>query len=78
MSALAPHGSTSLHEMATHSGGCKDMEGNRCLPHVLPTPRRSREHRKGFLYGRRRLLEDRRLLKGFAMPLVFGTACVWC
>jgi len=60
MSALAPHGSTRLHEMATHSGGCEDMEGNRCLPHVLPAPNRGREHRKGFCAdaaARRRLLE---------------------
>jgi hypothetical protein len=42
LSALAPDGSTSSREAATHSGGCQNMEGNRRLPHVLPALRRSR------------------------------------
>ena len=34
--------STSSHEVATHSGVCQNMKGNRCLPHVLPALRCSR------------------------------------
>ena len=39
LSALAPGGSTSSHEVATHSGGCQNMKGNRLLPHMLPALR---------------------------------------
>ena len=39
LSDLAPDRSTSLHKVPTRSGGYEDMEGNRCLPHVLPSPR---------------------------------------
>ena len=42
LSALVPDGLTFLDEVPTDSGGCKDMERNRCLPHVLPAPRRCR------------------------------------
>jgi mRNA-degrading endonuclease RelE of RelBE toxin-antitoxin system len=42
LSALAPDRLDEFAEAITRSGGCEDMEGNRCLPHVLPAPRRSR------------------------------------
>jgi hypothetical protein len=42
LSALAPDRLDEFAEAITRSGGCEDMEGNRCLPHVLPAPRCSR------------------------------------
>ena len=40
LSALAPDWLDEFAEVITRSGGCE--EGDRCLPHVLPAPRCSR------------------------------------
>ena len=41
LSVPSSDGSTSPHEVPTHSGGCLNVEGNRSLSHVLPASRRT-------------------------------------